>query len=259
MTETVLSGVTAERIDGPSGHLYRDLGAGDSGGRGLWVPGVTTIIDDVLATPPRLADWQQRQDIAAGVDSADADDPVEAGLALARGRRQAAMDDGTRAHTAIEEFLDGRLDDGQVLDDCQRAAAEAVAALGIESFACEVPGVRYGRAGMSYGGTVDMVAVDDGGRCVVVDWKTSAAEWPAEAWWREEVQVAAYSGLSIPWAGAAAGVQRAAVVRIAADGTMRITEIDLADRWDDWCLVLALHARMRRPESPRRRVRLLTA
>ena len=255
MTETVLSGVTAERIDGPSGHLYRDLGAGDSGGRGLWVPGVTTIIDDVLATPPRLADWQQRQDIAAGVDSADADDPVEAGLALARGRRQAAMDDGTRAHAAIEEFLDGRIDAGQVLDDCQRAAAEAVAALGIESFACEVPGVRYGRAGMSYGGTVDMVAMDGDGRCVVVDWKTSASEWPAEAWWREEVQVAAYSGLPV----SAAGVQRAAVVRIAAAGRLRITEIDLADRWDDWCLVLALHARMRRPESPRRRVRLLTA
>ena len=258
MPPRVLSEVTAERIDGPSGHLYRDLGAGDSGGRGLWVPGVTTIIDDVLATPPRLADWQQRQDIAAGVDSAEAADPVEAGLALARGRRQAAMDGGTRAHAGIEEFLAGRIGDGEPLDDCQRAAAETVSALGIESWACEVPGVRYGRAGMSYGGTVDMVAMDGDGRGVVVDWKISAAEWPAEAWWREEVQVAAYSGLSLP-APYGGGVQRAAVARIAARGRLRVTEIDLADRWDDWCLVLALHARMRQPESPRRRVRILTA
>ena len=236
-----------ERIDDDLGHYYRDPD------NDMLLPGVTMILDQVAPTPDGLRRYQRRIDAEAGIerlmanlrtngdafltvlDSGRDVEPtpqiVAEALALADAERQAVMQKGTDAHAGIAEWLD-RADSCESMDpgagNHRAGALRAIERLELVEWATEVQAIRPGR----YGGTADLVGVDRHGRVHVVDWKirTEADEWLAEAWPREAVQVAAYSGLHLPQGAVAA----AHVVRLDAVGGAVLSTVDLVRCWAVW-------------------------
>ena len=253
--------MTVERIDGPAGHLYR------AEPDAPLVAGVTTILAETVPDPAQLARWRRRQDVECAVDTvlaavaADGDalaaglrpdgEPIDRPswtgdiLDAADARADATRDAGSAAHTMIAAHLCGDGDgdaEGHAL-----AAARAVEWIGLDWWACEVPGIRPGL----YGGTIDLVGVDGVGCVHVIDWKTTAdGGFLAAARRRECLQVAAYCGLHTeclqaelqPLGPVVQGrmAVRGWVARLGADGTACVCGVDVAEMWQDWWRLLAL-------------------
>ena len=253
-----------ERLDGAGGHLYRVGGDANA----LSVPGVTTIITAEMPEPERLTNWRRRQDAAAGVrralrlmreipdhphiaapgrfDAGIIVDPALVSDALddADQRQGWAMDAGSAIHDQIAAFLD-QVNSPDVCEaespetQWHVAAARVIEALEIETWQTEVAGVRM----PLYGGTIDLLGFDGNGDAHIVDWKTTAGDFLAEARYREGLQIAAYAGLEIPDPAGGDGLVSMDVVsghvaRLGGDGRVCLCEVDVAALWLDWVQTL---------------------
>ena len=241
-----------ERIDAPEGHWYR----ADDDPDGMLLPGVTTILGQMAPTGRALAEWHRRHDADAVMDVCmfhprppEGNPELRAkALALADTRRQAIMDAGTAGHESIALALGG-WNEPEALDHAGyvTGASAVVAHLELVTFEVEVMAIREGR----YGGTVDLLGHTEEGRVHLVDWKTRADPdgWISEAWDTEAMQVAAYSGMALP-----ATVDECHVARIAADGRVCLTTVDMDAAWTEWAhLEMRWHRTVAR--SPRWHVR----
>ena len=253
------------RIDAPEGHWYRRSDDPD----GVLLPGVTTILGQMAPTGRALAEWQRRHDADAVMDVCLTNPrPLGAGpevrrvaLALADSRREAIMDAGSEGHDTIAIALDGWIESDEALGETGHlgyvvGASGVVEYLGLVTFETEVLAIREGR----YGGTIDLLGTDAAGRVHLVDWKTRADDdgWLSEAWDTEAMQVAAYSGMTLP-ARHRETVDECHVARITADGRVCLTTVDMDAAWTEWAhLEMRWHRTVAR--SPRwhvRRVRRL--
>ena len=239
-----------ERLDGPSGHLYRIGGDANA----LSVPGVTTIIAAEVPEPTQLTNWRRRQDATAGMETALDTTTLKGGpgavpavvdeaLALADRRQHAAMDAGTAIHTQIAAYLDALAVLGPppqlTVSPWMLGAAEVISALDLHSWQTEVAGVRM----PLYGGTIDLLGFDGNGDAHIVDWKTTAGDFLAEARYREALQIAAYAGLEIPDPAGGDGlvsldVVQGHVARLGGDGRVCLCEVDVVAVWPDWVQIL---------------------
>ena len=165
---------------------------------GKAVPGVTTIIGDMVAKPG-LIPWSARlavehlEAVCATGDLPTQDDYAAAKRAHAEKRDEGASI-GTMVHDALNAWLAGGILDGYLPDDPQAAEAVRAGLAWLDERKRDVIAVEAvivgGNVEPSYAGRVDLVYMDeDGEGLVVADWKSTKSGLYAESL----MQIAAYA------------------------------------------------------------------
>ena len=216
---------TVEKRKHGKGHRYRVDGAS--------VPGVTTIMRS-RQTSGALMWWMRKVVAQEALDHRDELDALIASdingeegvvnwLVKATDRAsEQSTSEGTNIHEMIEN--------GDLSDPRSNAAHQFLADNGLRPVAIEI----VGASSAGYAGTIDMIAEDQDGNLVIVDWKADTSgdkEKTPRVWPESSQQLAAYMHFDwVPELGdrwqKSGGATKAYVVALGADGSVASGELN---------------------------------